>query len=594
MAVVPLSGTDVRLLSGVPFSSNYRETRYFSSKSTQEKYFTGKNVVHKMDKANFVKREDNHRYAVNAPIGKIMNANYMMFRNSDYGDKWFYAFIDKLEFENKHTTWVHFQIDVFQTWIFDVEIQDSFVKREHTELWNDDGTPKVHTEDEGLDYGDEYDTINAERFYPIGGYKWLVIVCTEKIHSDSDIDPTFIGGVPQPLTYYVAPFSWGGTSPVIDIPSADMDEPEPITEPEELLKNLYKDEDAVGKVVSVYITESLGGEATWSDRDDDDLVDIVRTPDNLDGKYVNITDGAGFCVWVKSFTEFEAEEKTIFKDKWEGFTKPNESKLMMSPYAITILDDMKGNRQVYQTENINDDSLTVVLKGSLGLSNKVSWSIKNYNRAGKADYDDYYLSNEHAVINENPTDVPVMNDMLAAFMQGNRNSLEAQKKNAYLSGGAQMAGGAISAVATGGLGAVYGGLQAVSGASQIANTIGEINAKKKDIDNQPAEITKMGSNTAYQYGHKYNGIWVIQKQVKAGKRHKLEQYFNMFGYQINDVKEPNLRTRKSWNYVETKGIIMHGDMNNEDLNDLKQVFDNGITLWHTDDVGNYKKNNEVR
>lgn len=590
MAVVPLSGTDVRILSGIPFSSNYRETRYFGGTQDQYNYFSNKKVVHRMEKANFVRIENGHRYAVNAPIDELQNANYMMFQNGSYGNKWFYAFITHLEFENRHTTWVHFEIDVFQTWIHETTFKPSFVKREHRQLWHDDGTPVVNTLDEGLDYGDMYDTVFAKNVLPSGGYKWLVIVCKEKLHGDG-IDPSMIG-VPQPLTYYIAPFNDAGSSPLIDIADADMSEPQPITEPASLLKNIYEDENAVNNVVSIYITESIGIDIDYKAGGENP--DILTIPSLLRGEYVNIVDGAGYCVWVKEFNSFVGENIDVLDNKYGELPSVTESKLYMYPYTVTILDDFKGNRQIFNMEDVQGKNLRLVLKGSLGLSNKISWGVKNYNRHPEAEYNDDRISNETALINDNPTDVPVLNDMLAAFLQGNKNSLEAQKRNAFLQGGAQVAGGAISAFATGGIGAVYGGLTALQGASNVVNTIQDIEAKKADIDNTPANLSSQGSNTAYQYGHNYNGVWVIQKQIKQEYKDKLQQFFNLYGYKTNEVKIPNMRTRKNWNYVETEGCIIHGNFNNEDLNELKQVFDNGITLWHTDDVGNYTLDNGVR
>ena len=39
MATVPLSGTNVRLLSGVPFYNDYKDTRWFDTKAAQTAYF---------------------------------------------------------------------------------------------------------------------------------------------------------------------------------------------------------------------------------------------------------------------------------------------------------------------------------------------------------------------------------------------------------------------------------------------------------------------------------------------------------------------------------------------------------------------------
>jgi hypothetical protein len=39
--------------------------------------------------------------------------------------------------------------------------------------------------------------------------------------------------------------------------------------------------------------------------------------------------------------------------------------------------------------------------------------------------------------------------------------------------------------------------------------------------------------------------------------------------------------------------VIQASINNEDLEELKAVFDNGITLWHVEDIGNYTLSNGV-
>jgi transcriptional regulator of heat shock response len=56
---------------------------------------------------------------------------------------------------------------------------------------------------------------------------------------------------------------------------------------------------------------------------------------------------------------------------------------------------------------------------------------------------------------------------------------------------------------------------------------------------------------------------------------------------------PNFHTRQSWNYVQTQNINLTANINNEDLQEFKNVFNNGITLWHNDDIGNYYLGNGV-
>ena len=133
----------------------------------------------------------------------------------------------------------------------------------------------------------------------------------------------------------------------------------------------------------------------------------------------------------------------------------------------------------------------------------------------------------------------------------------------------------------------------IQGAGNTVLDLQAMQAKKQDISNVPPQIAKMGSNTAYDFGNGHKGIYVIKKQITEEYRKKLTDFFKMFGYKVNEVKIPNFHTRQNWNYVQTSSCNITGNFNNEDLNELKSVFDNGITLWHTDDVGNYSLGNEV-
>jgi hypothetical protein len=135
---------------------------------------------------------------------------------------------------------------------------------------------------------------------------------------------------------------------------------------------------------------------------------------------------------------------------------------------------------------------------------------------------------------------------------------------------------------------------------EVAKGVGEsiiqlqgIQAKTKDVDNTPANMVKMGGNSAFDFGNNFTGVYVIKKQITAEYRKKLEDFFNMFGYKTNEVKVPNFHTRTYWNYVQTNNCTILGNMNGEDLQELKEVFDKGITIWHTDDVGNYALENGV-
>lgn len=82
--------------------------------------------------------------------------------------------------------------------------------------------------------------------------------------------------------------------------------------------------------------------------------------------------------------------------------------------------------------------------------------------------------------------------------------------------------------------------------------------------------------------------YTIKKQFAE----RIDKYFDMYGYLTNKVKTPNLNNRPNWNYVKTIGANILGDIPQEDLQTIKQFFDNGITLWHnTETFLDYSQNN---
>lgn len=604
MATIPLSGTNIRLLSGIPFSNDYQHTRWFDSSTEQYNWFLSKTPVHSMAQASF-QRQDNQTFIrVNKKIDALYGVNYVMFQNEDYSTKWFFGFVTRLEYKNDSMTHVHVQIDLFQTWKNRIQFQPSFVVREHRPLWQADGRPVVNTVDEGLAYGLDYDTVSIKQFQPFERIQFMVIVCKTPMHEGADanaVSPHLIG-MPQPLTYYVIPYVNSEVfSPVI----LNGDKPAIVpTVPTRAMEELYKNEKAVNNIVSIYITEDIGIPGS---------VDLT-TPNSPTLRFMSFDtnfeeaqlDGGLSMLLVKKASSFQAKEHLIEEDKYSDYVPVRESKLLMYPYTTLVLDDFKGNRVAYKNEYINGKALSLLVKGSLGLSNFVSYGVNQYNHGNIMDNPLYMdLNNESALLNNTPNDVTVINDYLTAFLQGNQNQIKNQETSILFNGIMNGITSGASAMNAGGLasesltpqmnpmGVVAGIGGVVQGAGNTVIELQGIQAKQKDIANVPPSIQKMGSNTAYNMGNNYNGIYIIKKQIKAEYRRKLTDFFNLYGYKTNEVKIPNFHTRRYWNYVQTKGCVILGEFNAEDLTGIKKIFDNGITLWHTDQIGNYELENEV-
>ena len=122
--------TIVRVLQNVPIENDYKNTLYFASKTAQTAYFASKA---KYSYTDFTYQRRQWRVTVPALADDILDCNYLMFQNSSFGDKWFYAFITDIEYLNPNATAITFEIDVIQTWLLDITFNQCFIEREHSE-----------------------------------------------------------------------------------------------------------------------------------------------------------------------------------------------------------------------------------------------------------------------------------------------------------------------------------------------------------------------------------------------------------------------------------------------------------------------------
>lgn len=120
----------IHVLQFVPLDNTYKNTIYFTTKSEQANYFL-KRV--KKTFSNYTYQRIDNFIRVEAKADVLYTCNYLMFQNTAYSNKWFYAFITKVEYINDNATNLYFDLDVMQSWLFDYTTQKCFVEREHGE-----------------------------------------------------------------------------------------------------------------------------------------------------------------------------------------------------------------------------------------------------------------------------------------------------------------------------------------------------------------------------------------------------------------------------------------------------------------------------
>ena len=116
-----------------------------------------------------------------------------------------------------------------------------------------------------------------------------------------------------------------------------------------------------------------------------------------------------------------------------------------------------------------------------------------------------------------------------------------------------------------------------SGAISIAQTIGSI--YEHSIIPPSVEGNINSGDVTYALGLlTFSGYY---KTLREKDAKILDDYFSMYGYACHEVKVPNLNNRSNWNYVKTVECNVIGNVPQNDIEEIKSMFNNGITLWHT-------------
>ena len=192
MRIAPDS--DIYFIMSVPIDNRYINTIYFANLQAQENYFLSK-VAYQLTNQTYV-RVNNNRISCSIPADTLRRCNYLMFRNTSFSGKWFYAFITNVEYDSNGTTLVDFELDVIQTWQRDIKWHQCFIERKHFAT----DRPGDNVQPEPIDIGDIIcDTIATTGLFD----SYVCVITTGKPNNDGTYG-TYQGGLFSGLTYIAA------------------------------------------------------------------------------------------------------------------------------------------------------------------------------------------------------------------------------------------------------------------------------------------------------------------------------------------------------------------------------------------------------
>lgn len=568
--------TVVKLLRNVPLDSTYTDTRWFTSAGAQQAFFNGK--VKKTYTGLTYQRVNNSVAQPRGPLtcrvpdiaDNLYDCNYMMFQNSFYGSKWFYAFIKQVNYINPNNTEIVYEIDYLQTFMMDIQIKPSYVVREHASSVEDKPfanlTPEPITVTNWID-----DLGDSSR------YRWDL-----SLTGDFG-DKIIVAVIPNDLIssllvgFKSAMFSgiFSGAKYKVFTSASEVDS----------FINQLAGLNAADAIVSVFMSPGAPAESDAP-------------------TYVNINTGIDTT-------------KEVFSNAKGKQYKIKNKKLLNGQFTRIMAMSDTGEQQIYYPENLYGGD---VLKGRVAIIYGPEFEmffrpdyILPSSNLSSANYGLGFTQNLQCTWNGNGVlGKTIRNCVIGAGMLALGGVAVGVAGSAVASAGGAAAAvkGTSAIVGAGNAMAAQGGMVGAAGraiAGAVQSPVGQAALMSYNIADSVPQVKRFvnmlagnersqrytaGSSTA-TFAMGMHGFDFRRQCADLDTIEKIDTFFDMFGYAVNKVKMPNLQTRQCWNYVQLDTPCIVGSVPVQGMNRIKQAFSDGIRLWHVDEVGDYNKDNPI-
>lgn len=279
----------------------------------------------------------------------------------------------------------------------------------------------------------------------------------------------------------------------------------------------------------------------------------------------------------------------------------NEGKLWQYPYCYTQLVDGLGQEIELIPYLFSNPSASKAVKVVTPINSMGIYSI----------YIDGYKNINDKLINANvnnsPKTVPITSSPYSSFLSSNQSQLAVQQQQQRFDKGVGTAKGLTGLLSSAMNIATSGGM---SGYDQVLGNMvnmGQVHvqdmlntknmiAQQRDMNKVALTAVDMGSDVIF---NKFNGngyLNAYRVRMHDTYMEQLGAFFHLYGYAQNKLMPVNIRNRYYFNYIKTSSINITGEgIPKADLEELKSIYNNGVTIWHIDrqgvSVGDYSMDN---
>ena len=543
--------TDLYLLK-VPLEISNDNQLTFANATAQYNYFF--NLPKLAGDGQFTYQRKDGVIRFGALIDNIYEYNYVMYRNTAYSDKWFYAFITNMEYSSDHVTLIQIKTDVWQTYQFQLTYKPVLIDREHqnTDVAGDNLLP------EGLELGDF--VINGSTSNFGASNSFVTVIEVSQIENTGDSATLHSSWVDQ-STHNETPVLNDiirGTTPLIVSGATDV----------KAVRDVYDLAGLSDSIINVYMLPAGLIGTTYQ-------LSLLATR-GLDAKTALV------LVPADKTGTFSLTSKTITRPTTIDSYTPHNKKLLTAPYCFFDISNNAGASYTYHYEDFGS-TIKFDIEGTFGVSGNlkaIPHTYKNISASGNAL--DFSISGAKYPV------CSWKSDSYTNWLTQNATNMSTEWRSAVMSGGLSTAG---SLFAGGGLGLFGGVVQTGANLLSVATNQHLSRTKANFIPDQVHGNINAGEVVWAKYQSPFT---YLPMSIKAQFARCIDEYFDQYGYKCNRVKIPNITGRRNWNFVKTVGCYIEADIPQDDLQEIKSLFDKGITFWHNPATfADYSQSNDI-
>lgn len=514
--------TVIKFLKGVPLDTTYNHSLYFMNEQLQKQYFSSKAKY--TYQFSTYQRAEKGKMRVEYLSDTLYDCNYMMFQNSSFGQKWFYAFITGVEYINDKVSEITYELDPLQTWYFNYKLKQCFIERQHTatDIVGDNiigesiETGEYFVSDQG-----EIDN-NLKELVTI-----ISVVDIDTSRIGAAVDGALYDGIYSGSTYWVA----------------------------QALNEI-----GINSKIEEYVQKP------------DAIVSIYMCPRSFisvpipEGAVIKLPSG------TRTMNSITTSPALTGNESFQGYV-PKNKKLYTFPYNYVGVDNGSGNTLSLRYEFFENLTPVFGIFGTVVQPVKAVLRPLSYKGVPNVSGGTYSIYKQESLTMDCYPMCSWNTDAYKAWLA--QNSIPVQ-----LNAQSAIAGAAIAATTmvnpAVGLGMAAIGI--------VSGVVGQYYKASIQADISRGSINNGNVNCAHNHQvFTRSRIHVTKQYARV-----IDDFFSMYGYAINCVQTPRIDTREHWCYVKTVGCVAVGEMPAEDLKAICNIYDRGITFWKNgNEVGDY-------